>query len=693
MDKPIKTSRILFLGIAVLALIAAMLLVLYDLQAVEADNIVLSGSSYSATTSVIQAARGSIFDTNGTLLASDRPVYNITISRSALLKEEAPNDTVLTLIRGANSYGVQYEDTFPVTMSAPFEYSANATERQRSRLATYIKRFNLKEDISATDLITWMRDHYKISFTVPGEDARRIIGVRYELEIRALINTTEYIFARDVSTEYLTFVLEARLPSVLTSTTYVRQYHTAYASHVLGSVGAISAENAEEYKAKGYSLDAIVGKSGVESAFEEYLRGTPGTIVTYKDADGAIADVQVKSEAKAGGNVYLSIDIGLEEASEKAIAANIAKINEDRLAAAQKKALESGEEYQEPELAEGGSVVVMDVKTGKLLASVSYPSYDMATYRQNYSTLAQDPLHPLWNRATQSTYEPGSTYKMVTALAALKAGTITTKTVIHDEVTFTKYADLNFSPRCWYPKGHGDLNVVGAIENSCNFFFFTVSDELTIDPISNMAAEFGLGAETGIEIGERVGHVASREYKRQVLNEGWWNADTLMASIGQSYNLFTPVQIANYVATIANNGVRYKATILDYVCSGNFADILLEKQPEVAHVIDNSDGFFKVIQQGMRAVVTGGMAGDALKNFPVKVCAKTGTVQSDTAAMNTGVFVCYAPADNPEIAIAVVIEKGGSGSNLTSTVADVLTAYFASTSAKETGTAENSLVR
>lgn len=689
MEKMLKSSRITFLLSVLAVLVALCVTTLYKLQLVGDDDYSAAATTASvASTQTVSAARGSILDRNGVLLVSDRTVYNVKISRSTLLKQEDPNDIVLRLVKAAMRFDVDYTDTFPVTMSAPFAFSAKASTSQMNALADYLAypAFELSEDISAPELITWMRDHYGISYTVTAEDARLIIGVRYELELRVIRNMSDYTFASDVNTDFITYIKEQRFPSVTIETSSQRQYHTSSAAHVLGQLGYIDPDDFPDYEEQGYTLNSLVGKNGAEYAFEEYLRGRDGSVTTYTDSSGAVTDVVVNSEAQAGSNVYLTIDIALTEVAEDSLSSTIQAMNAER----EEQAEQEGGQAQEA--AEGGAVVVRDVKSGEVLVLTSYPSFDPSTYNSNYSSLVEDPLKPLWNRATQGTYNPGSTFKMVTALAALRTGTITPYTTVTDEGKFTKYDD--FQPTCWvYPSNHGTLNVVGAIENSCNYFFYWVADKMGITPIAEAASDFGLGSKTGIEIGESVGAVASREYKRETLDEGWWDADTLLACIGQGLNEFTPVQIASYVSTVANGGTVYRSTLLKYITSSDYTDVLLEKEPDVLNVIDDTDGYFQVLQRGMRAVVTSGTASAAFQGFPIAVAAKTGTVQSDNAAMNTGVFVCYAPADDPEIAIAIVIEKGGSGSALTTIAKDILTAYFSQSEINETEGLENTLIR
>jgi penicillin-binding protein 2 len=691
MEKVIKTSRITVIYLVIALFVVIYSTVLYKLQFVDVDEDQAAVAGSTATTTAVSAARGSILDRNGVLLVSDRAVYNITISRSVLINQENPNEIVLKLIKAATQYGVNYTDTFPVTMSAPFAFSASQTSTQQSRLSSYLsyKPFNLDENISAPELISWMRDHYGIDYTLTAEEARLIIGIRYELEIRAIVNTTDYVFASDVDVDFVTYLLEQNLPGVNIESSSQREYYTKYAAHVLGNIGSMSGtEYQDTYKEQGYSYNALVGRSGVEYAFESYLHGTDGSITTYTDSNNAVTDVVVNSQAQAGDNVYLTIDIALQQVAEDALASTITQMNTERETSNATAASESDKQ----ELAEGGAVVVIDVNSGEVLVNASYPTFDLANFNANYSTLIEDSLKPMWNRATQGTYNPGSTFKMVTALAALNSGLITQYTTINDEGKYTKYP--SFQPNCWiYPGNHGLLNVVGALENSCNYFFYWLGDHLDISDIAAMASEFGLGSKTGIEIGEQAGVLATREYKKETLNEGWWTADTLMAAIGQSYNSFTPIQIANYIAAIANGGTLYSTSILKYVTSSDYSDIILRKEPEILNVIDDSNGYFSVIQSGMRAVATTGTAASIFKNYDIKVAAKTGTVQSDLSSTNNGVFVCYAPADDPQIAIAVVVEKGGSGSALANIAKSILTEYFSSDNISTTIYSDNSLIK
>ncbi len=700
------------MAVAMALLLTVYALALYRVEALEANAILDEEEDLTASTMVVRAARGSLLDRNGTLLVSDREVHDVRLIRRTLLQEEDPNGTVIALIRAASRFGVAYQDTFPVTSTAPFEFDAYASDSQKNRMKVYCAYFKNtlnayfereldyeaeNAGLTATQLISWMRVHYGISYTVPAEDARRIIGVRWELEIQAIAGTSEYIFARDVPDEFVNYVSEQNLPSVTIDTRSTREYHTPYAAHLLGTVGAMPRDQYDsKYKELGYPLDAQVGLTGAEEAFEEYLHGIEGSVTVYRDSSGAVANVVENAPAIAGDNVFLSIDIDLQAATEAALEATILEINEQRVQKAQEETPEN-ERYEEPELARGGAAVMLDVNTGEVLAMASYPTFDLASYSQNYVQLSQDRLNaPLVNRALTGTFNPGSTFKMVTAYAALTSGTISPTTQIVDEGVFTEYAEYHYTPSCWYwPTGtHGSLDVVGALAQSCNYFFFTVADKMGPTRIAETARLFGFGEHTGIEINDAVGRVASRELKQELLGEGWWNADTLLACIGQGLNQFTPIQMADYVSTIANGGTLYNTTVLRTITSFDYSDVILRKEPSVRRVIDDKDGYIPLLQRGMRGVATSGTAQSALANYRIPVAAKTGTVQSDTSAFNDGVFVCYAPADDPEIAIAVVVQKGGSGAALITIAKDMMDAYFSDSTHTSLGVyTDNSLLK
>lgn len=679
MEKLVKPGRLIALALALVVLLSVYASALYELQVVKGSEYTEISENSVLRTSNVAAARGDILDRNGVLLVSSREVYNVGLSRTTLLKNGDANAHLLELINAALANGVSYTDTFPITMSGPFEYLAGMSEQQRTRLVKYMEYFGLDTHMSASELIVWMKDHYGLDYTTSLADARRIIGVRYELELRVIVGIADYVFATDVPVDFVAAILERDLPFVTVETSYEREYHTEYAAQILGYTGRMNSAEIEEYTAKGYPMDAVIGKTGAEQAFEEYLHGIDGSVTVNAGTNGAVLSVLDEVPAQPGSNVYLTIDIGLQAAAERALEDVVATINSQR--------------EEDDEKAAGAAAVVIDVKSGDTLAAANYPTYDPAKLMDNYSFLESDPLLPLYNRATQGEYNPGSTFKMVSAYAGLNAKYLDRYFTIKDTGQYTKYP--TYQPKCWvYPGAHGELDVVGALQKSCNYFFYKVGDSIGMDAIVSSAEAFGFGEKTGIEIFERAGVLATPDYKRENLGEPWYAADTLLAVIGQSYNQFTPIQLANYVATVANGGTRYKTTLLRQVRSADYSETEFVNTSVVNGTVDNSEGYIDILQEGMEAVTAeGGTAYTPFRGYPVKVAAKTGTVQSDSAAMNNGVFVCYAPADDPEIAVAIVVEKGGSGSALATAARSILDGYFTEPVINYTLEPENTLIK
>ena len=635
--------------------------------------------------STITAARGNIYDRNGVLLASGRPSYNIMIDWWALRASPDANDIVSELIYAAMDEGLSYTDTFPVTRGAPFEFISNMSPVQERRLAAYYEFYNLDPNISVSELLAFMRNRYNIDYTVGILDARLIIGVRYELEIRAIVHTiSPYIFAADVSTDFVSFLEERGLNGVYAESTFIREYHTTHAPHLIGYTGAMTAEEYETYRELGYPMDAIVGKIGAELAFEEWLHGSNGERVMRLTNDGTVVSVEVTKDPVPGSHIQLSLDLSLQIVAERALLTQIESINATREAAR----LAGGEE--EDDLIPGGAVVVTNVHTGEILAAASYPTFNLQTLSQDWALLNNDPAFPMLNRATQGRYAPGSTFKMVTALAGLRhIGVITRYFPINDTGVFDKYfhQEGDFIAHCWIFReswrGHGEVDIVQALECSCNVYFLQVADWLPggarsgAEILAETALEFGLGRRTGLEIPESAGRLATPEVREALTqNTNWWTADTLLAGFGQGDNRFTPVQLANYAATIANGGTLYSLTFLRRISSHDF-EVLYTSEPEMLNQIEEIE-YIEMIQEGMLAASRGsrGTARRVFGDFRIPVASKTGTIQIEGQAANDGAFVAYAPAHNPEIAVSIVVEKGGSGSNIMPIARVIFDHYF-----------------
>lgn len=674
----VKSARVTILILFLAIVLAVYATALYELQIIMGEEYYDESLNSIVTISDVPAARGLILDRYGNVLVTNRTSYNVTIDHTLLTSTGDPNAVLLRLSGICMERGIKYTDTLPISSDAPFSYIDKMTETQSYRLEYYFEFFEFEQSPSADELMEFFREHYKIAESYSDREARLIAGLRYELETRLIITyASKYIFAEDVDIDFISIVKEQNLTGVKIETQSVREYLTPYAAHLLGRVGQMDAKEYEVYSQLGYSMNAVVGKDGVEAAFESHLRGIDGTQTTTVTSSGAVKDVIYSEKPLPGKNVVLTLDIGLQGAAENILAERIAALNNAR--------------GENEEKIPGGAVVAIDIKSGDLLASASYPTFDLSKFNEIYDELLNDPTLPLLNRAMQGLYSPGSTFKIVTAVAALREGVATPTQRIYDEGRFTKYD--SYQPTCWiHPGSHGWINVSEALRDSCNYYFYSVADRLGIDKLSACAAQFGLGSPTGIELYEETGTLATREYKESRGDEAWYVGDTLQASIGQSYNLFTPLQIAEYTATIANNGKRIGTHILKSVKSYDFSQTLHTEQPKVLSVVEAGQDVFEAVQLGMLYVTTQGTPSMVFRDLGVSVAAKTGTAQLGEDLANNAIFICYAPYENPEIAVSVVVEKGGSGNAITSIAKDVLKYYFETKTAREIIDSENALV-
>lgn len=699
MDKLIKPWRLAALIALIAVLTVIFLISLYRLQIVDGANYYAQSQNSNVTRNTVVAARGNILDRYGRALTSNRVCNNLSINAAELFEQEDPNAIILELTRAVEDSGGKYTDTLPITKEPPFEYVPNMTESQKIRLEAYLKENKLPVSTTAVELMAFFREKFEIDNNYTAEEMRTVAGVRYEIKIRYIINTSDYVFAEDVSIDLISKLMENGVPGFTVSPSYVREYKTKYAAHLLGYVGFMNPEEYKNYRNEGYPLNAIVGRSGVEKAFESYLHGVDGEARVTQTRAGTVIDTHYTKEPQPGNHSYLTIDLALQEVSENSLSAYIANTNEQR-----KKDNEiyeaMGEKKKIKDMIPAGAIAVVKVDTGEPLALVSAPSFDPATLLEDYDALREDENAPLVNRALSGTYAPGSTFKPVTALAALNEKKVSTGTGIYDAGVFDKYrySEHDYAPTCWlYPKGsHGTVNVTEAIKVSCNYYFYTIGDMLEIDKLEAYARRFGLGEHTGIELPEEIGVMSNRKYKEEVTGgEPWHNGDMLQTAIGQYHSVFTPLQLANYTAALANNGNRYEASILKAVRSYDYSQSLYEREPKIAGTVALPQEYYDAVKQGLYEVAND-MDGTAYKifgNSPYKVAAKTGTAQLGENITNNGVFICYAPYDNPEIAVAVVVEKGGSGSEIATIARDILDYYFAFKNSAVSIEAENSLLK
>jgi len=691
---------------ALLAAMAAMFLlftaVLYDLQVVKGADFYQQSTRKIANTETVEAARGQLLDRYGRAMVSSRAIYQVKLDTSLMGGTQKRNQIILELIALAREQGVTWQDSLPVSKQEPFVYlvstpyevttvdeqdNATTTRTHLGRLTAALSTSKrpFSDTDSAQKLMDNLRSYFELDDSISTADGRALIGVLYELALRSRgINNSEYLFAEDVDIGFISAVKEHDLAGVRIPTATVREYNTPYAAHLLGRVGAIYAEDWEEYREKGYSMNAKVGRDGFEKAFEAYLRGTAGTRALETDTSGKIISEEWLNAPKPGCHVITTIDNRLQEAVEQSLARRIPELPS--------------------EYTEGAAAVVIDVKDSGVLACASYPTYDLTTIYQDaeaYSAAAEDPLRPFLNRALQEHYNPGSIFKMVTGVAALAEGVTDPNEKILDTGRFRypegeHYPYGDYYPGCWIyiqqGRNHGWEDMAHALQDSCNIYFYTMADRLGIDVIGRYARMFGLGAKTGVELPEATGYVAGPETS-EALGQTWYGGNLLSAAIGQGNTLCTPIQMANYIATLVNGGRHNTAHFLKMVKSSDFSEVIYEYNEEPLDIINIDPEDLEAVKQGMYLVATEGSPSAYLRDLPVEVGAKTGTAQ--VGMVNTeanAVFVCFAPYDDPEIAIAIVAEHGGSGTELAAIAADILQDYFGENGAVGVIEMENTLL-
>ncbi len=667
----ITRFRVMVLLLAVVLVLALYSIKLYGTQVADAAQNGDNTTTYIMRTRV-RAARGDLLDTNGNKLVTNRASYDLHLNHYVMLKADNTNDRLLSLVRLFEEMGETHIDHFPVTLQEPFAYTL---QEQTATWQGYFQKFlinrdNMDSDISAPLLIEQLRKSYRIPEEWSNADARKVIGLRYELTLRnGVTNLPTFVLLEDASEQLLTAVLALDVPGLTVEPSAVREYSTEYAAHILGYIGAMSPSQWEKYKeVDGYAMDALVGQSGLELAFEEYLHGVDGIRIDKVTKDGVVVNSYYEVEPKSGSNVEISIDLLLQTAAED----KLAEILENR---------------RDPELnvsgkgldTEGGAVVALDAKTGQVLACASYPTYDLATLFENYDEIEAGKYNPLLNRALMATYAPGSTYKVSMLVAGVDSGTVDAAYTMYDSGKYVKYP--GYSPKCHKLSGHGLVNGVDAIKVSCNCYFYELADRMEIDDIDRTAKGLGLGELSGVELREAQGSRANPESKAEAYpnpdTAGWYPADQLMTGIGQSLNEFTPIQLASYASALANSGTRYRATFLSRVVSADYKSLVFENKAQVLSTIQISQQARQMYMEGMLKVAheSGGTAYSTFANYPIQVAAKTGTAEHAYGTPN-GAFICFAPADDPQIAIAVYGEKVGGGSYLAPIAKAMLDAYF-----------------
>ena len=685
-DKTKSTKfRTVAFTVAVLFVFSLFIADLFRIQIANADEATVERVALKQTDTTIKAARGEILDCNGKPLVTNKQINSVIFNGSYFPRtdeQEQRNEIIISLIHLLESYGTEWNNDIPLY----FDQNGNVQfMADRDADIKYLKSKNvlyLNEYATAQNCFDELKTKFKLE-QYSDADALKIASVCYSLKKNAFATSNPYTFADNVSVELASKIKENSgfYAGVEIQVTTEREYlNGTLAPHIIGTIGPLNAEEynkrTEEYntavknenltteekknlKLRAYAMDDTIGKFGLESAMEQYLRGTNGVESTITDSSGS-KTTEITTEPVQGDTVILTIDSDLQLAVQEALANFIAQYKD------------------KASLPAVGSAVVMDVNSGAVLACATYPSYDLTTYYDNYSALSADKSSPLWNRALQSTYEPGSTFKAAIALAGLEEGVITKDTRITCNRIYTYFQDTQF--KCLH--AHGAITVAEALNQSCNIFFYETGRQLGIEKMNDYCTRLGLGQKTGVEINESKGVLASIEY-REAHGGTWYPGDTVQAAIGQSDNLFTPIQLCNYVATIANGGTRYKAHFVKSVKTADYSQTIIDSTPVVLNETGISQSSINVVKDGMMRL--GGRL-SAFKGLPVSVAAKTGTAESKAkvggkieSGLN-GFMISFAPADNPQIAVSVAIENLNSGSATAMLVADIYKAYFGTAS-------------
>ena len=717
--------RTIVVALLLFALLAAFIGNLYHLQVVKGDEYRAASTVKISNTVTVEAARGEIVDRYGRSMVSNRATYEITLNSSVMGAEAERNANLLELIHICQENGLEWEDTLPISKEAPFTYTTETplvyTNSKGKVIFTYLgalldalplgtsilpdrwrtedleKATSLEalgEGLTAQEVIDGLREYFLIDESVSDADARALIGVLYELNLRSRsVKQTEYIFAQDVDIDVISAIKEHSLTGVNISATTVRQYNTTSAAHLLGRVGSIQSANWETYKAKGYNMNDKVGIDGMEAAFEDYLRGKSGTLIQEMSTSGKVVSESWKLDSETGEplepepgyNVMSTIDLRLQEKVEQVLADTIENLANTK---------------------EKGAVIVQSVNDGGILAMASYPTYNLSeVYSSNeaYQAVVNDTRNPFTNRATSEIYYPGSTFKPLVAIAALQEGLVTPTEEIEDtgslqlpEEEHYPYGD--YHPQCWiyrqYRGTHGWENMADALRDSCNIYFYTLGHRLGIDKIDEYAAMFGLGQKTGLELSEAEGYVAGPETSK-MLGQEWYGGNLLSAAIGQDNTKITMLQLSNYIATLINGGNRYETHLLKTVKSSDYSQTVYEYEAEPVEQLDLNPAWVEAVKEGMWKVANDeeSTVDQYLSNLAVEVGAKTGSAQVSADENANAVFVLFAPYDDPEIVISMVVEGGASGANLASAAGEIVNYYFGSEHTMESVGTENTLIR
>ena len=670
----IRRMRVLVAAACILMLLYGLRLIF--LQLVNGDDFKSQATNTTDYKFTVTAARGDIVDSRGERIATSVTGYNVVLNK-LLMGDEDLDGMLQKIVELLRANGESWNDTLLISQpDAAGNYTFTAEEgstKDQKALAAMKDNLGLQQYATANDVMEKLVEDYDLA-SYPLSWQRTLGGIHYEMQLQAFSNVNNFIMAENVSEVTVATIKEhsLSLPGVEIVETSARSYEqSTVLPHVLGRVGKITAEKWKvtdengqttyPLREKGYNMNDIIGISGLESAYEDELRGKDGVETITRNSDGVIVDTALTTVPEPGHTVQLTIDNRFQKAVDKALASNIEMINRTYNANSTKAA--------------AGAAVVVDVKTGAVLAASNYPSFDQNLYATQYSEYSADESLPLFNRALQGLYTPGSTFKPAVAIAALDTGLINRYSTVNCTRVYTYYKD--YRPKCTqHGHGNGPIDVVNAIKWSCNIFFYDVGRRLTSDVYDAYAYKLGLGQRTGVEVSEATGHLTTKN------DSNYMESLDIQAAIGQGNTVVTPIQLATYAATLANNGTRYRTHFVKAILDSNTGEVLQETQPEVMDVIEDKGETFDLIQQGMIGV---SQTISALANYPYTIACKTGTPQrsegyysgSSYRHYTNTMMIAYGPTEDAQIAIGIVVEYGGGGARAGNLAADIFNAYFA----------------
>ena len=678
--------RLDIIAVLFMAFFLIIVLRLVNLQIIHGKEYDEESRNKLLRTREIVANRGNILDRNSLPIAVNRMGYAVRIARTSM-KEAERNDMILKLVSIFEKNGEAIESdlgkylTFnPIDFGKTIKNNEQALEKWKKEMVLVEKETALLS--TPQDTFNYFRKKkFKIDDKYSDEEAYKIMSIRYEMLIKGYTEVDLLLLAKNVGAATVAQLEERHqeFPGVAIDVIPHREYVEAEPyGHILGYVRIIDEKEYEVLKEKGYKRTDLLGKTGIELNQEEYLRGINGKRWVEVDSSGRVMDEVGIKPAIPGNDVVLTIDSRLQKAAMESLQKNIEEIRS------------KADNKTNHGDACAGAVVAIDVSNGEVLTLAGYPSYDPSIYLAGpedvqIQTLLQTMLNdninkPFFNRAIQEAYAPGSTFKPLTAIAGLQEGAITDKTKIYCTGAYTVHG-MRF--KC-HGGPHGNISLTDALAKSCNYYFNEVAYRIGIDKLDTWAKAFGLGSKTGIEVPFEIeGFRANRDTKKlkfaEKENQAWFPADTVQAGIGQSFNAFTPLQLASYVSTIANGGTRYKPHIVKRVVAADGSTV---KETEIEYEkVPVSKETIEAVKKGMVSVANqeDGTAASIFKDFPFVVAGKTGTPetgQEKYGKSSNGLFIAYAPADNPKIAVAVVIERGVWGSLAAPVARDVLKEYF-----------------